>query len=467
MKRITLLIVALCLLLPCFPAMAAEETVSVLLSCDDSAYLGGEIGIKVIVQKPSVPLAGLEFSLSYDPEYVQPKITENQGDSGGMDAFFVNRPTGWEQMSYHSESENKYYLRFAMPEDESAYLDSASQLVLELPFAVVQAGSARFSVDSADIIAVKADSSLSLSGGKGSELEIVSAGESEKISVTLSGDEAVPANGVYSLYADVKNLGDASGILAVEFRLQFDSAVFAPKLTENTENQMDSFMLNMPANGWEQMCSFESSGNAYILRFAALNMGGTEAEILKSGESLKLCIPFEVKGTEGDIGAFSVPTGSVLGINGVTAVIGGSGSSKSVAVDKPAENVFPSVEGFELQEGYLLGAIEKTDIADFLSKFSGFYLLSNNEKVESGYVKTGYVLTNGAVSATVVVRGDANGTGVVDAGDYALIKRTCLKTFTPTELQIKAMTITNGATVVAADYGQVKRHVLKTHNINK
>lgn len=461
-----LFFVAVCICLPCFAVSAADETVALSLSCGDHAYAGGEIGIVITVSKPAFALAGLEFVLRYDPAFVKPIITENNGDKSGMDSFIVSAPSGWEQMSSHSEKDSCYYIRFAMPEDENSFLDTASGLVLEIPFEVLAAGSFAFIADSSEIISVKADGSLSLSGGRGSELEIAAAGESEKISVSLSGENSVPSNASYPLYVEVTNLGDSSGLIAVEFALEYDKTVFSPKITDNEDERMDAFMIDMPANGWEQMCSLDEEKGVYILRFAALNAGTAENEKLGSGESLMICVPFSVCGTEGDIGAFSVSAGSVVGVNGMTEIIGGGGSNRYVSIDKPTESVFPEVEGFELKDGYLFGAIEKTEVSDFNALFGSFYLVSDGKRVESGFVKNGYVLTDGITSATVIVRGDANGNGVVDSADYALVKRTYLSTFKPGETVKLAMMIVNGKTVTVTDYVIVRRHVLKTFNIN-
>lgn len=461
-----LFFVVICLCLPCFAVSAADETVALTLSCSDHAYVGGEIGIVITVSKPSSALAGLEFVLRYDADLVKPKITENNGDKSGMDSFIVAAPSGWEQMSRHSAQDCCYHFRFVTPETGNSYLNSASALVLEIPFEVIAAGNAKFTVDSADIIAVRADNSLSLSGGRGSELEISASGESEKISVSLYGDNSVPSNASYRLYIDVTNLGDPSGLIAAEFALEYDKTVFSPIITDNRADEMDAFMIDMPADGWEQMCSLDKEKGVYVLRFAALNAGTVENEKLASGGSLKICVPFSVCGAEGDIGAFSVSAGSVIGVNGMTGVIGGGGSNKSVSVEKPAEGVLPSVQGFTLKDGYISGAVEKTDVSDFNALFGSFYLVSDGKRVESGYVKTGDVLTDGVFSVTVIVRGDANKNGIIDATDYALAKRACLNTYDPPEESMLAMAITNGEAVTGADYGLIKRHVLKTYDIN-
>lgn len=461
-----LFLVVICICLPCFAVSAADETVTLSLSCGDHAYAGGEIGIVITVSKPSCALAGLEFALRYDPAFVKPKITANNGDKSGMDSFIVSAPSGWEQMSSHSEKDSCYYIRFAMPENENSFLDTASGLVLEIPFDVISAGSFKFTVDSSEIISVRADSSLSLSGGRGAELEIAASGESEKISVSLSGENSVPSNASYPLYVEVTNLGDPSGLIAAEFALKYDKTVFSPKITANDDNQMDAFMLDMPADGWEQMCSLDEENGVYILRFAALNAGTAENEKLASGKALKLCVPFSVCGAEGDMGAFSVSAGSVVGVNGMTEIIGGGGANRYVSVDKPSENVFPEVDGFELRDGYLFGAVEKTAVSELNALFGAFYLVSDGKRVESGNVKNGYTITDGVLSATVIVRGDVNGNGVVDAMDYMLIKRTYLSTYKPSETEKRAMMIMNGKTVTVTDYVIVRRHVLKTFNIN-
>ncbi|MBQ9847517.1 MAG: leucine-rich repeat protein, partial [Clostridia bacterium] len=60
------------------------------------------------------------------------------------------------------------------------------------------------------------------------------------------------------------------------------------------------------------------------------------------------------------------------------------------------------------------------------------------------------------------VKGDVNGNGVVDAKDYALAKRHCLKTYTLSEEMLMRADLNGNGKLEASEYGLIKRHVLGT-----
>ncbi|MBQ9847608.1 MAG: hypothetical protein IJO64_00920 [Clostridia bacterium] len=61
--------------------------------------------------------------------------------------------------------------------------------------------------------------------------------------------------------------------------------------------------------------------------------------------------------------------------------------------------------------------------------------------------------------------GDVNMNGRIDATDYALVKRHCLKTFTLNEKQQLLADVNGNGRVDATDYALIKRHCLKTFDI--
>ena len=91
---------------------------------------------------------------------------------------------------------------------------------------------------------------------------------------------------------------------------------------------------------------------------------------------------------------------------------------------------------------------------------------ASGRQVESGAVCTGYKAVKDGAEYTVIVRGDANGNGRIDASDYAMAKRTYLKTFDASETQKRAICIRGGVKPSASDYAMIKRHYLKTFDIN-
>lgn len=468
--RLIVLFLIVCFIAPAVCVSAENEVLSLYMSHSGNAYLGGEINVRVTVSKPSVALAGLEFILDYDEEHLKPKYTVNTESGKEMDVLIAKAPNNWEQMSYHSADGGYYHFRFAMPDDESSYLDSVGELVLNVPFTVITAGSFDVTINDYDIIAISADAELTTRTGKGTSLPIVAYSEAQKLAVEFVNGDIAYEDGVY--YADIKatNLGDNDGIIALEFALDYDKTVFKPKITQNESAQMDVFMNNMPNDAWEQMCSFDEASGQYILRFAALHGESlTQAETLISGSSLTVTVPFDIIGSEGSIGALSVPTDSVIAINSSNKILDGCGDTKSVIVEKGFDGFDPNQYGYTVLDNCLMYIPEKTEVSEFLNKLGGLYLADKGGKrVVDGYVCTEHIITDGAgTQLSAVVIGDCNGNGTVDSTDYLLVKRTCFGTFTPSKAQFYAMAISDRSNITSVDYTLVKRHCFGTYNINK
>lgn len=468
--RFVVFFVILCLTVPTLGVTAANETVSLTMSCDGDAYYGGEIRIRIAVSKPASALSGLEFTLKYNPDHVSPLYTVNTEDGREMDALVEKMPEGWEQMSYHSDDDGLYHFRFAMPDNGKSLLDTAGGIVMEIPFVVLAAGSFDFVIDSADIIAIGSDANLTPMSGNGSMLTVVADSDAQKLSVKLSGSDTANENGLYYLDINVTNLGDTAGIIALQLELEYDKSVFSPTVTENESNQMDSFMTSMPQNSWEQMCTLDAKNGSYTLRFAAIHAeSATNAEKLLSGESLTVTVPFKIIASEGNIGSFNVASASIIAVNGVNGVVTGNGSTKSVSIEKAPDAVIPEELGYTVEDGLLLFVPEKTNVADFMTPLKGFTLTdADGNTVTDGYVCTDYILTDGnATALSVVVRGDADGNGKVDTFDYVLVKRAYFGTYKLTDAGFRAVAISDGVTISAYDYLLIKRHYFGTIDINK
>lgn len=462
--RILILALTLCLLFPTISASpsAEESAIGITASCNGDSYIGGEITLTLSLSKPSKALAGIEFILKYDSKYVSPVVTESTLDGNEMDILVSSKPEKWEQMSYHSD-EGLYHFRFAMPDDESSLLDSANELSLKIPFKVIAAGNFDFSVDDADIIAVAADEKLSLLTGNGFNLTVSAASEAQKLAISLSGKEKAYAESRYSLDIEIANLGDSDGIIAVEFALKYDKSRFKPVITQNDSEQMNSFMVSMPQNSWEQMCSLYEDEGIYILRFAAIHAESTtEAEFLKSGKTMSITVPFTAIGAVDEVGAFSVDSSSVRAINNKNKIVSGKGNDFSVEIGENDIPINPSGD-------FLTGVVEKTSVSDFIARFGNATLTDKNGKViTEGFVGTGCVLTDSSGNAlTIVVRGDADGNGEINAYDYILVKRTYYETFKPSQAQFLAMALTDPEKITPYDYILVKRHFFGTIDLNK
>lgn len=466
--KTVIFLLILCLAVPTVGIKAQESAVALAFSYEGDAFSGGEIRLKITVSKPAVALAGLEFILKYDSEYVTPSVTENTEDGREMDSLITKIPQGWEQMCFHSES-GYYHFRFAYPDGDGNYLDAAGALTLEIPFFVKKAGSFSFTADNADVIAIAADNSYTPMSGTGCSITVSADSEAQKLAVELNGGEVANENGSYNLKINITNLGDTSGIIALQFALKYDKTVFAPQITENNNVQMDCFMQNMPKNGWEQMCSFYESESMYILRFAAVTAESvSDSERLEVGSTLTISVPFRVIASEGNIGSFSVGGESLLALNNINTPVSGNGSSLFVSVEKGESGVIPENLGYTVKDGCLCYVSEKTKVSDFLLPLNGFTLTDKNGNEKStGLVCSGDILTDGTNSLQIAVIGDIDGTGAIDTFDYILARRIYFKTFSPNALQIMCGDANKDGKVDQYDYILITRHYFKTYVIGR
>lgn len=120
------------------------------------------------------------------------------------------------------------------------------------------------------------------------------------------------------------------------------------------------------------------------------------------------------------------------------------------------------------------GLDEKTSVSDFLSMLntvSGVVVKdSSGDEKTKGNLATGDIVAkrdaNGKYDEyTVIIDGDLNGNGEVEARDYMMIKRDVLGTYGLKALEAAAADVNLDDAVDARDYIEVKRHVLGTYDI--
>ena len=456
-------LIALLIIFISFPIFAVDaqgEAVEIGIAFDGEAYRGSEIVLRVTVGKPTVALAGLEFTLAYNSAYVRANVVNNTDSGNEMDVFFKSKPNGWEQINSHKDG--LYTFRFAMPDGGKDLLDTKDELVLEIPFTVIAAGSFDFTVASDDIIAVANDNESTVYSGKGNGISVVAASEAQKIGIEITGEDVAHEKGKYMLEIEALNLGDTSGIVALEFDVAYDKTVFSPTVKTNENEEMNIFMQDMPGD-WEQICSFDAVKGKYTLRFAAKNAESlTEADTLKSGEKMVFAIPFDIIGNEGDVASFTVEASSVIGLNCSNGILSGNGSSKSVSIEKAPVGTIPEDLGYIVKDGYLMYVNEKTAVSDLLSPLGSAFSINS----KGDFIATGDKLTDGnAIDLTVIVLGELNGSGDIEKYDYILVKRFCMKTLALNDAQLIAADATRDGKVDRYDYILVKRHCLGTFTI--
>ena len=464
--KAVIFILILCLAVPSVCAAENGSAVNISVACSGDIRIGGEAVVKIAVSKPSQALEGIEFILKYDKTGVEPLYTENSEDGKELDILVTSMPSGWEQMSIHSEN-GYYHFRFAQKDGESNLLDEDCELALEIPFAITKAGVFDFTVESESIIAVAADEGSSLLCGIGGKATATVANESQKLIASLYGSAEAFEDGSYALKIRVTNIRDTEGIIAFSFDLKYDKAVFTPKITANDQEQMNAFITEAPQSNWEQMCSLDIENGVYTLRFAAKTAESlTESEKLLIDNSVLLTIPFKVIAPEGNIAEFVIESESIRALNNANDVIYGAGSSLLVTTEKAEIGVIPDHLGYEIIDGYLHHIAEKTDVSEFLGELNGFYLSdSEGNEIEGGNVCSGYILTDGINGYTVVVLGDVNCDGIADTYDYILAKRIYFETYVASELQTLAADINGDKKVDQYDYILIKRHYFGTYVI--
>lgn len=116
----------------------------------------------------------------------------------------------------------------------------------------------------------------------------------------------------------------ASETLAgAELGLHYDAARVKPVITDNSEGAMDAFVVSAPA-GWEQMCSLDTSGGLYRLRFVC---DEAEKNLLQKGKTLVAEVPFTVAAA--GVLHFSAPSGEVIAVGAdKSATLYGSGGDE-------------------------------------------------------------------------------------------------------------------------------------------
>ncbi len=127
-------------------------------------------------------------------------------------------------------------------------------------------------------------------------------------------------------------------------------------------------------------------------------------------------------------------------------------------------------------KNYLFGVKGSTTVSMFKNVFKGQNISvtdpAGNRLMNSAYIPTGSVLTlmSGSSvldSLTVIVSGDVNGDGKVNATDTATLKAAFKKTVTLTDPFIHAADADGSAVLTSTDYIMIKRQVAGTYTVNK
>ncbi len=137
------------------------------------------------------------------------------------------------------------------------------------------------------------------------------------------------------------------------------------------------------------------------------------------------------------------------------------------------ETITPSGDVFKLgEDGYLRAAAWKLTLDSFSEHFDKQSLSVVDRKGEAigeaDYIATGAVvsLTVDGIevdSATVCLAGDVNCNGRIDVGDYILIKRAVMGTYSPDAAQSNAADVSANGSVDVSDYIAVRRYFIENN----
>jgi hypothetical protein len=161
----------------------------------------------------------------------------------------------------------------------------------------------------------------------------------------------------------------------------------------------------------------------------------------------------------------------VVGVNNVMGVLSGAGSSKVVEIIQATPVIPPATSpeelGYVIKNGCLLSLREYTEIGDFLAPFAtNFKIYSGNNEITDGYVCTGYILKDDkGNSYTIVVKGDVDGSGIIDFFDCLYTKAIYYNNYLPNYAERYAAVVDGGDEVTLFDYLQIKSHYFERTNL--
>jgi hypothetical protein len=123
----------------------------------------------------------------------------------------------------------------------------------------------------------------------------------------------------------------------------------------------------------------------------------------------------------------------------------------------PFELKDPNNTSIQIKDGKIFGITDKMTIDEIKALFVGEVTITKKG--------TGATITAGDQSIVMVILGDLDGDGVIDATDYMLLKKAILGNVDLSEVEQLAALISGNTTPDATDYMLVKKHVLGNYNI--
>ena len=456
MKRVFALITLLSIFISLFAgttAFAASEAfVRVDVSASDKTYnAGGTVNVFISLEDIALDkgdgISAFEFVLNYDKEKVVPVVSASADDDGDNWNFFElvsSSPLDWEAMG-KLDTENGYYeLAFAEFTGDHLVVNN-NTLKIKIPFTVKEDTKVDDIVFSVNSICAY-DSTLHKTYSPAN------------ISIVMT----------YSLQPDelVTVPEDAFGIDYAGFK--DDENVIRYAFEETT---VGDYIAN---------CRNDNDMSEYGIIIVDENGVITNVDLSDADKS-SVVIPADsyligVHSSSPDYEAFvkAAKVDSIVTLYNVNIEATGK-----VAVMSALENVGFTIDdpSLKVKEGMTIKYDEENaelkvyganiNINDFKNMFENeniTVLDKNGNEVTSGLVKTGMTVDYGD-GVKVLIMGDVDYNGKINALDYAQVKRHIIGTMVLTGDSYKAAFVTGSKKLRATDYAAIKRHVIGTVNI--
>ncbi len=410
----------------------AEDGIVFSIEAPETVKQGEEFNVVIKISYLSRPITAFELTLSFDATVVTPKITDN--GSMQMNSFLTVNRQGWEQLCRYDSANSRYHLRFCTVQDSSGHekpISEPSDIVITLPFTAAEAGVCPFR--STELMAF--DSQLNLISGADSERLLIVGTTDSVYSAVLSFDGC--EDGFSWLEAKLTNIGRAK-LSEISFELGF--GLVSPAFDDLSK------LRPIVPDGWS-LTSSANENNKLSVKLSA-----SPSAALDVGGSMTLSLPFVLTGASREQAEFTFLEFS--GSNGAF----GTGTPLISTIGAPKGFAFTDSSIYE-KDGYIYGCTP-SHTASELQAVCRSKITFGSDRLFTGCK----LVLNDGTSATVVIKGDINGSGEVDATDYLLAKRICIGSYLPTALENEAAKL-SGDTVTALDYYKIKMHVLGKYNI--
>lgn len=247
-----------------------------------------------------------------------------------------------------------------------------------------------------------------------------------------------------------------------------DVTVFTPDMGEITVDKANHAWTNNILVRWDE------EKQAYVVVKRTQGIGpNTAAVTLGEGEYL-IAIHHSVKNTEDSEANFAagqkIKVGQILEQHGMDIATKKIGVGAYIKFVDPFTALEPATDsGYTAEEGFVTGIKEGTKLSELRTKFnvSDFTVVDakGNTVADTAVIATGMKLVNGEEEFLLVVKGDVDGNGRIDAVDYLYAKRAYLGTFDLSAAGKKAAAMNDGSAIALEDLIRLKRHSIGTEYI--